>query len=179
MKTQQTGVTLIELLFAVVIVGVLLGIALPSFSAYLEAARAGAAKSALLSSVTTSINRAAVTSSHVVLCSSSDGASCAGSPDWSHGWVGFIDLNGNRQREPGEALVVSEGALSGKVRLTSTTGRTRLVFQPNGGNAGSNVTFTLCDGRGPKRAETLVISNTGRLRYGTPKAKAIAATCPA
>jgi type IV fimbrial biogenesis protein FimT len=59
-------------------------------------------------------------------------------------------------------------ALGGRVHLRSTTGRTRLVFQPNGGNAGSNVTFTLCDGRGPAKAVTLVLANSGRLRTGQP-----------
>ena len=43
-----------------------------------------------------------------------------------------------------------------------------LVYQPSGGNAGSNVTFTLCDGRGAVRATTLVLANDGRLRAGKP-----------
>jgi type IV fimbrial biogenesis protein FimT len=42
------------------------------------------------------------------------------------------------------------------------------VFQPNGGNAGSNATFTLCDGRGAARASTVVLANDGRLRRGRP-----------
>jgi type IV fimbrial biogenesis protein FimT len=58
------------------------------------------------------------------------------------------------------------------VHLRSTAGRTRLVYQPNGGNAGSKVTFTLCDGRGAARAATLVLANDGRLRGGTPTASA-------
>ena len=45
------------------------------------------------------------------------------------------------------------------------------------GNAGSNVTFTLCDGRGASHARTLVLSNAGRLRHGVPSAAGIAATC--
>ena len=54
------------------------------------------------------------------------------------------------------------------LHLRSSTGRTRLVFQPNGGNAGSHVTFTLCDGRGIEKATTLVLANDGRLRQGKP-----------
>ena len=46
------------------------------------------------------------------------------------------------------------------------------MFQPNGGNVGSNVTFTLCDGRGVEKAVTLVLANNGRLRSGTPSAAA-------
>jgi type IV fimbrial biogenesis protein FimT len=71
-------------------------------------------------------------------------------------------------RDPNETLLHAERALSGKVHLRTTAGRKRLVFQPNGGNAGSNVTFTLCDGRGAGKATSLVLANDGRLRAGKP-----------
>ena len=47
-----------------------------------------------------------------------------------------------------------------------------MVFQPNGSNAGSNITWTLCDGRGAAAAVTIVVANNGRLRTGTPTAAA-------
>jgi type IV fimbrial biogenesis protein FimT len=46
------------------------------------------------------------------------------------------------------------------------------VFQPTGGNSGSNATFTLCDGRGAASATALVLSNGGRMRAGRPSAAA-------
>ena len=76
------------------------------------------------------------------------------------------DIDGDRQRSANETLLQAEPALPRSVHLRSTAGRTRLVFQPNGGNAGSNVTFTLCDGRGAAQATTLVLANDGRLRTG-------------
>ncbi len=177
MSRLQRGFTLIELMIVVAVLAILFGVALPAWSGFLEAGRAGAAKAALLSSLTTSVNRAAVTGSHAVLCSSVDRATCSGDLDWTSGWVAFLDRNGNRQRDADEALITAEGPLGGKVTLQTTSGRTRLVLQPNGGNAGSNVTFTLCDGRGPSRAQTLVINNRGGMRYGTPSAKAVASAC--
>ena len=176
MKTQR-GLSLIELMIALAVVGVLFGIAVPAFSGGLEAARASEARSGLLASLLTASTRAAITGVHGVLCPSNDGANCLNSPDWSGGWLVFLDNNGSRELEGGERVLRVQRPLICKVHLRSTAGRTRIVFQGNGGNAGSNATFTLCDGRGPARARALIMSNTGGLRDGAPSAAGIAATC--
>jgi type IV fimbrial biogenesis protein FimT len=86
--------------------------------------------------------------------------------------MAFADINGNRTRDTNETLVVQTGPIDRSVHLHSTSGRTRLVFQPNGSNAGSNVTFTLCDARGSDYAIALVLSNSGHLRVGSPSREA-------
>jgi type IV fimbrial biogenesis protein FimT len=171
------GYTLVELLVALALAAILFGIAIPAASGALESTRAATVESNLLASLTRALQRAAVTGTRSVLCPSRDGARCSDGPDWSGGWIAFLDRDGDRERDLEETLLCAEPALPGRVRLRSSTGRTRIVFQGNGGNAGSNVTFTLCDGRGPTRARSLVLSNTGRLRHGTPSAASVAATC--
>jgi type IV fimbrial biogenesis protein FimT len=172
MRLKHRGFTLIEATLALAVAGVVMGIAVPSLTSASEAAHSGAAKAKLLATLNRSIGHAAATGVEVVLCPGDIAGGCRPSPDWSHGWIAFADLDGNRQHAATETLLVDEAALGGKTHLRSTEGRTRLVFQPNGGNAGSNVTFTLCDGRGPADATTLVLANNGRLRSGTPTAEA-------
>ena len=174
----QTGFTLIELMIVLAIAAVLLGVAVPAFSGGLEAARAMDARSSLLSSLLSASNRAAITGTRGVLCPSLDGVACANTPDWSAGWLVFLDPNASRDLEGGERILHIQPPLAGKVHLRSTAGRTRIVFQGNAGNAGSNVTFTLCDGRGPARARALIMSNVGNLRDGAATASNLAATCP-
>lgn len=173
---RTTGLTLIELLATLAIVALIFGFALPGLNGAMEAGRAHGAASALLESYVAATWKSAITGQRTVLCPAA-GDACLDSADWSGGWIVFVDRDGDRERQADEKIVQRHPALAGKVRLRSTAGRKRIVFQANGVNAGSNVTFTLCDGRGPTRAKTLVLSNAGRMRYGTPSTKALAATC--
>ena len=169
------GFTLLELVVVLVIVAALVGAASTAVGDGLEAARAADARARLLASLSLAAHRAALTGYHGVACSSVDGASCAGSVDWTSGWIVFVDADGDGVRDAGEAQLAAVPALAGQVRLRSTVGRTRVVFQGNGGNAGSNVTYTMCDGRGPAQARALVISNTGRMRDAPADAASAAA----
>ena len=176
MKAQR-GWTLIELVIVVTIAAVLFGAAAPALSGFLEASRAASARSDLLDSLVVAGRKASITGTRAVLCPSIDAEHCSDGADWSSGWLVFLDTNASRELEGGERLLRLQPALPGRVRLRSTSGRTRIVFQGNGGNAGTNVTFTLCDGRGPHKARALVLSNTGGLRDGDPTEANLAATC--
>lgn len=171
MHPSHRGFTLIEAVICLAVASILLGVAVPAMNDALASSRASSARAQLLSTFTTAIGHAAATGTEVVLCPSA-GTSCRNTYDWSEGWIAFADIDGNRRRAPGETLVHQASALHDTVRLRSTTGRRRLVVQPNGGNAGSNVTFTLCDSRGEDKAVTLVLANNGRLRAGEPKRRA-------
>jgi type IV fimbrial biogenesis protein FimT len=177
MRLMQRGITMIELLIATSIVAILAGIAMPAFSSVLEASRSSSARAALLASYMSAVSSATMSGSHAVLCPSIDGTACLGNPDWSAGWIVFLDGDGDYEHQADEPIVSQHGPLAGKVRMRSTVGRTKIVIQPSGGNAGSNVTYTLCDGRGAAMAESLVLSNRGLLHAGVPTAAAIATTC--
>ncbi len=164
---RNAGFTLIEAVVSMSVASLLASIAIPAVQDAAEAGRSGAAKGALVESWMTSVTHAANTGSEVVLCPG-DAGGCRDSIDWSRGWIAYADLDGDRQRSPNETLLKEADPLGGRVHLRSTPGRTRMVFQPNGGNAGSNITWTLCDGRGPGQATTIVVANSGRLRAGTP-----------
>lgn len=167
MTQRMRGFTLIEAVIVLAVGGILVGAAVPALTGAVENSRSSSVKADLLATLTRAISHAAMAGSEVVLCPGDSGG-CRATTDWSGGWIAYADIDGNRQRSANETLLQAESALPGQVHLRSTTGRTRLVFQPNGGNAGSNVTFTLCDGRGAAQATTLVLANDGRLRSGKP-----------
>jgi type IV fimbrial biogenesis protein FimT len=170
------GFTLIEMMTALAITGILMGIAIPSALSAIHSARSSETHTALLASLMKASHKAALHGVRTTLCPSHDGQSCMTGFDWSMGWIGFIDQNASREREPNEAIIVIQEALQ-DTHLISSSGRTRIVFQGNGGNAGSNATFTLCDKRGESKAKTLVVSNSGNLRNGVPNATQISLAC--
>jgi type IV fimbrial biogenesis protein FimT len=166
------GFTLIELMLALLITALLCAVAIPAWSSASEATHAVAARASMQASLDMAMRHAAIAGSDIVLCPGSPGG-CRDSYDWSSGWIAYADLDGDRQRDPDEPLLRDEPALAGKVHLRSTTGRRRLVLHPHGGAAaGTNVTFTLCDGRGPGRATALVLANSGQIHAARPAAAA-------
>ena len=175
---SQPGWTLIELMIALAIAAILCGMAGSALGNALESARALSVRNDLVASFALAATRASLTGTRAVLCPTLDAAHCSDQADWSQGWLVFMDDNASRELEGGERLLRVREALPGRVRLRSTSGRTRVVFQGNGGNVGSNVTFTLCDGRGPARAISLILANNGRLREGPPDPENLLATCP-
>lgn len=174
-RIADHGFTLVEALIALAIATLLAAIAVPAWSSASEGAHAGAAQAALVAGLTLAVGHAASTGSEVVVCPG-DETGCRDSVDWTSGWVAWADIDGDRLRDTNETVLQTQPALGGKVHLRSTTGRRRLVFQPSGGNAGSNVTFTLCDGRGPGKAQALVLANDGRL-HPAPASPAAAMAC--
>lgn len=82
---KQSGFTLIELMVTISILAILLGIGVPSFRATIEGNRIATVTNDLVGALQFARSEAIKRSTNVVLCSSSDQASCSGS--WVDGWV--------------------------------------------------------------------------------------------
>jgi type IV fimbrial biogenesis protein FimT len=174
---RQSGFTLIELIAAVAIVAIGLTIASNSFSSAVSASRTSNAVSSLYASLTLARSRAATAGVDVVLCPSGDGTSCAAGDHWENGWIAFAATHAGSDRMPDEPILLHQDALPNKVHLATSRGRTRIRFQPSGGNAGSNATFTFCDSRGPAKASAYAMANTGNLHATTPDAANVTDAC--
>jgi type IV fimbrial biogenesis protein FimT len=165
--SSHGGFTLIEVIVAMLVAAILVALAVPALAGAIAAGRTAEAKSALTETMLLALNHSTATRTEVVVCPAGT-AGCSGSVDWTGGWVAFADLNGNRLRDEDDTLLRRQPALGRGVHLRTSSGRPRIVFQPSGGaTAGSNATFTFCDGRGPEKATTLVLANSGRFRQAT------------
>jgi type IV fimbrial biogenesis protein FimT len=172
-----SGISAIELLFVLAILAIVCTFATSSVSAAINAARSNNGLASLVAAITRARTIAASSETDVVLCPSSDGNSCATGFHWEDGWIAFQATHGGNDRERDEPIVLRQAALPTKVHLVTTKGRTRLRFQANGGNAGSNATFTFCDGRGARAASAYAMSNTGNLHATQPDPTNVAEAC--
>lgn len=94
-----------ELMVAIMIVGILAAIAIPSFRRFTAENRTIAATNDLVTALNVARSEALRRSGNTVICASSDQASCSGSASWADGWIVFSDRNRNGALDAGEDLL--------------------------------------------------------------------------
>ncbi|TBW06585.1 prepilin-type N-terminal cleavage/methylation domain-containing protein [Azotobacter chroococcum subsp. isscasi] len=160
---RQRGFTLIELMVALAVLAVLLGVAVPSFSDASLSSKLRSQANALVASVALGRSEAIKRNAVVTLCASSDGATCTGA--WHQGWI--------VRAADGSVLQAQSAAPSG-YRITA--GSTSIIaFQPTGLGANST-TLTICrlSPSVGSQERVVEISLTGRTSVKTTTAGA----CP-
>jgi type IV fimbrial biogenesis protein FimT len=144
---MASGFTLIELLVTITVVGILMAIAVPSFRYVTTANRASSEINALLGDMQMARGEAMKEGQFVTICSSVDGATCAGSTAWNVGWIVFSDAPPLGTLQPGDTIVKIQRPFSSTDTLDSDHGITALTFNREGiaWNLGQGFTFTLQD----------------------------------
>jgi type IV fimbrial biogenesis protein FimT len=89
---RERGVTLIELMTAVVVLAILLGIGVPSFRSIMRENQIAAQSNNLLASLTLARSEAIKRGVRVSVCAANaNGNNCAGTASWGNGWILFAD----------------------------------------------------------------------------------------
>lgn len=159
----QKGFTIIELMMALVVLGVLLTIAVPSFLQLLRSTRLTRQINDLVADISLARSEAGARRTNVSICIATAANTCAtGGSDWSGQRIIFTDPNANGTVDTGEAVIRATPALDGGSVLTAAGfSSTRYVtFRPFGA-ATSAGTFTLCI-PGDANGRSLSLAVTGR-----------------
>ncbi|HST27478.1 MAG TPA: GspH/FimT family pseudopilin [Rudaea sp.] len=170
------GITLIELIFTIAIGSILCAVSLPALGSLMRSGQSRSAHNALVAALNLARSTAVSRQSDVSICPSADGATCDNAIWWQRGWIVFADANRDGVRSEGEAII-HVGQMHDGMAIASTAGRRHVTYRGDGTSAGSNLTFTFCDRRGPASADTVVISNAGRIRSGKATVSQAAAAC--
>jgi type IV fimbrial biogenesis protein FimT len=164
---KEAGVTLVELLVTITVVGTVLGIGVPAFGGLAQDNRLSTATNRLVGALHLTRSEAVRRNARVTLCNSADGEYCATEGGWEQGWIIFVDTGATGQREPDDPLLAVGGPAPDGIVVTGNTPVQRYVSyvglgstrQASGGLQMG--TITLCAG---STGRQIVISRTGRPR---------------
>lgn len=91
MSVREKGFTLIELIVAVAVVAIALGLAAPSYQMFVVSSRMSGSVNELQGAIAYARSEAVKKQTTVTMCSSADGAACANTAQWTNGWLIFTD----------------------------------------------------------------------------------------
>jgi type IV fimbrial biogenesis protein FimT len=175
-RVAQRGFTLLELLTAVLVAALVLGIGVPSFGEFRRNARLTAVANDLLTAVQFARAEAVKRQLPVSLCASAEPAAaqpeCSDDGQWL-GWIVFADPDGDCERTAEEPLLRQAAALPGSeaARLSAAGDGTCLSFGGRGFvrslEPAAPERVLICDTRGigsraTATARGLTVSPTGR-----------------
>lgn len=166
-KKISAGFSLIELLTTLTVAGVLVAIAVPAMTAFLQSNSLTTATNDLIadlsyarSEVLKRQTNAANTRITAGLCSSSDGATCGGT--WTDGWLVFVDNDDSTTLNAGDVLLRVHQRLS--AGNTMVAAPANLILYTNQGllrDNGSAGLYTICNNR-LRQSRTIRITPGGR-----------------
>ena len=162
-QLNRAGFTLLELVVTMVLFTILTLIAVPTFEHWQARQRMNVALHTLQQDLLTARSQAILLGTNVVACPGDVVSGCAGTNNWSEGWLVFQDIDDDHTFGPAEPLVRVTDAMQ-RVKVTGSTSRTYLRFYPNGTAPGSNGSIWFCGALGPEHAQRLVLSSVGRIR---------------
>ena len=167
MGRYDRGFTLYELVLTILLVGLLLGIALPSFSALHARNLQRIEINTLFGAIHLARKESIVKRRVISICPSVDFLHCGNRADWSSGWIMFE----NRDRDSPPVVDAGEPILKRhKVSANVDIHANRRAFTLRATFLrATNGTFVVCDAADRILPKALVVSYTGRPRVADHK----------
>jgi type IV fimbrial biogenesis protein FimT len=175
MLRNDNGYSLYELLMTLTLVGVLVTVSLPSFSATLAKSRQTSEINALFHAIHLARKESIRRRQVMTVCASADGRSCQRSGDWSTGWILFnnTDQDSPPEVDSGESVLLAHaigetiGVVGNRPAFTL-----RATFR-----RATNGTLIFCDRQNRVAPKALIVSYTGRPRVASSRTDGTPYSC--
>jgi type IV fimbrial biogenesis protein FimT len=153
----QPGLTLVELLVVMSIIGIIMVFGIPSFEALIANNARTATVSGLIGHLQLARSEAVKRATDVTVCASTSAGTCdGGAAEWGNGYmvvVGTATL--------GYTDVIRRVGGAGRI-LIDGGGRRTIAYKADGTSPGANLTLVVCDSGGVAQSRAVVVSNVGR-----------------
>jgi type IV fimbrial biogenesis protein FimT len=167
-RTIQNGFTLLELLVAITVAALLLGIGVPGFREITMNSRIIAQTNEFVSSVNLARSSAVRYQREATVCMSNDFSAavptCGGGTNWALGWIVWVDKDRDSATDADEILQVHEPLAGTSVLTSTTTGQ--FTYDARGFGLSGADTLTLCDSRTGETGRVIRINDVGRTNVG-------------
>ncbi|MFO1412492.1 MAG: GspH/FimT family pseudopilin [Burkholderiales bacterium] len=168
MHARPQGLTLLDLLVALAIGGLLVALGVPGYRAWIADLELRDRVEALVAGMNFARAEAIKRGQRVNLCPTRDGAHCADDGRWEAGWLLFADANHDGDRDDDEAIVRREGPAHAGITVRGNRPVAHYVSYTAQGQARmangalQMGTFTIC--RHGAHAVDVILANGGRVR---------------
>lgn len=163
--SNNFGFTLIELIVTLTIAAILLTIAVPSMSRFIQANRLTSAANELIGDLALARSEALKRGTNTGVCKSGGGATCAGSGTaWGSGWIVFVDVDQDRAWSASDILLRTREPLPPGTAVTASTGSDDPIIYGQQGQALRGIdTYIFCNAT-IGRTRNIELITTGRYR---------------
>lgn len=166
--SANQGFTLMELMIAIAILGVLLALGWPSFTDALSNNRLAAASNSMIAGVNLARSEAMRSNRAGGICPSADGATCG--IDWSAGWLVWNDANSDGAKAADEPTIRYFQGNAAQVSMAPTGIVPLIVFDRRGrmtapaANAVFTAHATNCSAGAANKQRRLTVTRAGQVR---------------
>lgn len=158
------GFTLIEMVVTLAVAGILITVAVPAFTAFVQSNRLTTVTNDLVADFQLARSEAIKRAVNAVICKSTDSATCTSSGTWASGWVVFADVDGNGawSQTPGAEDVLIRAHPALPANITFATSPPDIAIFNRQGTVNTSGDFTICNSV-IKKARVLSLIGTGRI----------------
>jgi type IV fimbrial biogenesis protein FimT len=154
---KQFGLSVIELLMVVTLIGLVSSYAIPSFSSLVVTNKISSVTSEFHAALLLTRSEAIKRGRNVTICRSSNADSTAPScatvnsnpltnSGWGEGWLIYVDIDGSNTYSPGDVLIRAQGALfqnAAAGAVLPVPNRNRITFNATGQTFGAFMRFSI------------------------------------
>jgi type IV fimbrial biogenesis protein FimT len=161
---RQRGLSLIELMIAIAMLALVMGLGLPSMLEMVDGNRVARQATWLQSDLRLARAEAVRRGAPVAMCTSTNGSGCTANSSWRDGWIVFSNRlgDGNFNAGSGDEILRVQPAWSGTDTAVTTPDAARVAFNAEGFSAnlrGGNTTITIKPHSGSERSTRCLVLN--------------------